>query len=147
MRIRHTIAILFLGFTVGAVAQNPSVKTAYTLDEVILLAKDQSPDALKAKHAYRASYWEYRTYKAELLPSLSLDATALEFNRSLKKYQLSDGTYSYIEENSNSTSANLVLNQNIGLTGGSIFASSELMRTDQFGDKKSTAFFSSPSIS
>ncbi len=146
MNIKVLITTLFLGYSSCLVAQTPAEKVAYSLEDIIQLAKDQSPDAFKAKDAYRASYWEYRTYKAELRPSLSLDATALEFNRSLKKYQLSDGTYSYIEENSNSTSANLVLNQNIGLTGGSIFASSELMRTDQFGNNKSTAFFSSPFI-
>lgn len=88
MNIKVLITTLFLGYSSCLVAQTPAEKVAYSLEDIIQLAKDQSPDAFKAKDAYRASYWEYRTYKAELRPSLSLDATALEFNRSLKKYQL-----------------------------------------------------------
>ncbi|WP_092440531.1 TolC family protein [Williamwhitmania taraxaci] len=146
MIIKPALTTLFVGITLGVWAQAPMVKTAYTLDDIIQLAKDQSPDAFRAKHTFRASYWEYRTYKADLLPSLSLDATIPEFNRSLKKYQLSDGTYSYIEENSSSASANLSMKQNIGLTGGNLFVTSEMMRTDQLGSNKSTTFFASPFV-
>ena len=146
MSIKPYLTTLFVGLTFGLLAQTPTDKTAYTLDEIIQLAKDQSPDAFKAKHTYRASYWEYRTYKADLLPSLSLDATIPAFSRSLKKYQLPDGTYSYIEENSSSASANVSLSQNIGLTGGNIFVTSEMMRTDQLGANKSTSFFTSPFV-
>lgn len=146
MNIKVLITTLFLGYSSCLVAQTPAEKVAYSLEDIIQLAKDQSPDAMRAKHSFRASYWEYRTYKADLLPSLSLNATVPEFNRSLKKYQLADGTYSYIEENSSSASGSLMLNQNIGLTGGSIFASSELMRTDQLGSNRTTSFFTSPFI-
>ena len=146
MILKPYLIILFLGFSFCAVAQDQPMKVAYTLDNIIELAKDQSPDAFRAKHTFRASYWEHRTYKAEFLPSLSLDATIPEFNRSLKKYQLPNGTYSYIEENSSSASANLSLSQNIGLTGGNIFVTSEMMRTDQLGANKTTSFFTSPFI-
>jgi len=146
MILKPHLIFIFLGFSFCAVAQDQPLKVAYTLDNIIELAKDQSPDAFKAKHTFRSSYWQYRTYKAEFLPSLSLDATIPEFNRSLKKYQLPNGTYSYIEENSSSASANLSLSQNIGLTGGNIFVTSEMMRTDQLGANKTTSFFTSPFI-
>jgi len=146
MSIKPFIIIFFIGLSSGSVAQTPSVKTAYSLDEIIQLAKDQSPDAFSAKHTFKSSYWEYRTYKADLLPSLSLAATVPEFNRSLKKYQMADGTYSFIEENSAGASANVVLNQNVGLTGGRIFASSEIARSDQLGANSSTSFLTSPFV-
>ncbi len=146
MNAKIFLTTLCLGYSVCLTAQTASDKVAYTLDDILQLAKDQSPDAMKAKHTFRSSYWEYRTYKAALLPSLSFDATIPEFNRSLKKYQLPDGTYTYIEENSSSASGSLSLNQNIAFTGGSIFASSELMRSDQLGSNKTTNFFSSPFV-
>jgi len=43
-----------------------------TLDEVIRLAEEQSPYALIAKHRFRASYWQYRTFVAEYRPALTL---------------------------------------------------------------------------
>ena len=49
-----------------------------TLRDAIEIAKQQSPDALNAKQAFRSSYWEYRSFKATNLPALSLDATIPE---------------------------------------------------------------------
>ena len=115
-----------------------------TLYEVLDLARETSPQAVLAKHQFRAAYWEHRTYEAEFLPSLTLNGTFPEFNRSLVRYQKEDGTYVYIEENSNTTTLGLSLNQNIGLTGGRIFARSNLERTDLFGNNEGTNYMSVP---
>lgn len=140
-KLISTIAILAI-VTGFATAQSP--KTTLAITEVLEMAEDYSPQAILAKHQFRAAYWEYRTYKAEFLPSITLNGTVPNFNRSLVRYQLEDGTYKYIEENSNTISAGLALNQNIGLTGGRIFASTNLERTDFFGLKKGTNFMSVP---
>ncbi|MFA5647040.1 MAG: TolC family protein [Bacteroidales bacterium] len=115
-----------------------------TIDDVLELAKDFSPQAILAKHQFRSAYWEHRTYKAEYLPSITLNGTFPNLNRSLIRYQLEDGTYKYIEENSNTASLGLSLNQNIGLTGGRIFASSNLERTDFFGTNSGKNYMSVP---
>jgi Outer membrane protein len=142
---RYTLLFFMaVSFPFSAIAQQPTALENYSLADVIKLAKDQSPDAYRAKNSFRASYWGFRTYKAAFLPSLSLNATVPNFNRSIIKYQLSDGTYSYIEENSNSAYANMSLNQNIGLTGGNLYVSSDLMRTDQLGSDRSTSYLTTP---
>lgn len=115
-----------------------------TIDVVLELAHDYSPQAILAKHQFRSAYWEHRTYKAEYLPSLTLNGTFPNLNRSLIRYQFEDGTYKYIEENSNTASLGLSLNQNIGLTGGRIFASSNLERTDFFGVNSGKNYMSVP---
>jgi outer membrane protein TolC len=109
-----------------------------TIEEVLEMAKEYSPQAILSKHQFRAAYWEHRTYKAEFLPSLTLNGTFPDFNRSLVRLQLEDGSYKYIEDNSNRTTIGLGLNQNIGLTGGRIFARSNLERTDLFKDNQGT---------
>jgi hypothetical protein len=43
-----------------------------TFDEVIRIAEEQSPNALMAKHRFRASYWQYRSFQAQYRPSLTL---------------------------------------------------------------------------
>lgn len=125
-RIKTTLLLLVIGF--AGFAQLPMNKL--TLDEVLTLAKEQSPNAILAKHRFRASYWQYRSFKAELLPSLSLSGSLPSFTKTLKKYELADGTYKYIGENTNSTSLGLSLSQNIALTGGKISIGSNLERTD-----------------
>jgi len=104
-----------------------------TLDEVVEIARSQSPQAILAQHRFRASYWQHRTYQAEFLPNLRLTGTLPDFNRSIISYTLEDGTDRFIERNIINTLASLSLNQNIGLTGGQIFMSSELQRVDNLG--------------
>jgi outer membrane protein len=142
LRKYSILVIVFVLVAFFATGQAP--KTTLTINEVLEMAKDYSPQSILAKHQFRAAYWEYRTYQAEYLPSVTLNGTFPDFNRSLIRYQREDGTYVYIEENSNTTSLGLALNQNIGLTGGRIFARSNLERTDFFGANKGTRFLSVP---
>jgi outer membrane protein TolC len=64
-------------------------RLTFTLDEVIGLAREQSQAALVAKHTFTVKYWQYRSYKAQFLPSLNLDAQLGQFNRSLRALQAS----------------------------------------------------------
>jgi len=73
---RYTLLFFMaVSFPFSAIAQQPTALENYSLADVIKLAKDQSPDAYRAKNSFRASYWGFRTYKAAFLPSLSLNAT------------------------------------------------------------------------
>ncbi len=136
--------IISLWLIVHAATSQEVVLEKLTFDEVIYLARNQSPDALLAKHKFRGNYWEFRTYKAEFKPNLSLNAVLPDFNREIKKYQNADGAYSYVEDNMNSSTLNLNLRQNVGLTGGQVFASSSLTRLDVFGSNNSISYLSSP---
>jgi outer membrane protein TolC len=100
------------------------------LEDVIQIAKEQSPQSILAQHRFRASYWQHRTYQAEFLPSLNLRGTLPNINRSIEPYTNPDGSQRFIERNVINSLARLSLEQNIGLTGGRIFVSSELERID-----------------
>jgi len=140
-RIFCTIVILVCtGFSVFS----QELVNRLTYDEVLQLAHDQSPQAILAKHRFRAAYWEYRTFVAEFRPSLTLDGTLPSFSRSFVRYQNSDGSYDYIEDNTNTTSLGLTVKQNIGLTGGNVFIQSDLERTDVFSDSSTTSYLSKP---
>ncbi len=115
-----------------------------SLSEVITMAKENSPQSVLAKHQFRAAYWEHRTFEAEYLPSLSFSGTLPNFNRRLTEvYSTVDSSYRYVEENTNRTSVGITLNQNIGFTGGRIFAQSNLERVDDFS-RKGTTYMSEP---
>ena len=61
----------------------PQIKAqlTLTLEQTITLAADSSLDAFRYKNMYLAGYWEYRTYKAGRLPSLSLNLTPAQYTR------------------------------------------------------------------
>ncbi|MCB9015125.1 MAG: TolC family protein [Lentimicrobiaceae bacterium] len=114
-----------------------------SLQDVISIAQKQSPDALTTTHRFRSSYWQFRNYKAGLMPSLTFDATLPSLSRSIEKITTPDGDAFY-ERNQASYSAGLSLTKNIGLTGGQIFLNSDLQRIDLFSDSTRTSYLSSP---
>ena len=46
-----------------------------TLNEAIAMARVQSVDAAVALNELKTSYWEYRTFRADLLPEINLKGT------------------------------------------------------------------------
>ncbi|MBQ1696833.1 MAG: TolC family protein, partial [Bacteroidales bacterium] len=63
-----------------------SVATAQlrlSLDDVIALAKDSSLTAFRYKNMYLANYWNFKSFKAQRLPSLTLDVQPVVYNRQL----------------------------------------------------------------
>jgi outer membrane protein TolC len=109
-----------------------------TLEDVVEIAKDQAPQSILAQHRFRASYWQHRTYRAEFLPSLNFTGTLPNFNRSIEPYTNPDGSQRFIERNVINSLARLALNQNVGMTGGQIFISSELERIDNLDQEESS---------
>ncbi|MCC8145405.1 MAG: TolC family protein [Bacteroidales bacterium] len=104
------------------------------LEEVVELARKQSPDVLVARHTFRSSYWNYCYYKANYLPSLSFSSTP-NFNHSINKVALEDGTTRFVPQNQLETNINISLTQNISWTGGSIFVETDLERLDLLDNK------------
>lgn len=141
MKRLHLIFILTIFFVGTIFAQND---LTFTIDEVIELAKEQSPEGIQAKHSFRASYWQYRSYKAGFLPSLVFSATAPNFSRAMTAVQQEDGTYLYRQDYSNRLMGALNIEQNVPLTGGQISIGSNLSRTDIFGDDGYVQYLSSP---
>jgi outer membrane protein TolC len=132
---------VFSGLLAGA--QQPARKLTLSLEDVLEIARDQSPDAILAKHRFRGSYWQYRTYRAEFLPGLVLNGTLPDFNRSISSITLPDGTDRFIERNTINSIASASLTQNIGLTGGQIFLNSDLQRIDNL-DRDSASYRTTP---
>jgi outer membrane protein TolC len=104
-----------------------------TFQEVISLSEEQSPNALMAKHRFRASYWQYRTFVAQYRPALTLTGTTPDFSNSYDKvWNSQTNSYDYIATNTLSNLASLSLAQNVGFTGGSISLNSDLTVFNDF---------------
>ncbi|MFP4488654.1 MAG: TolC family protein [Bacteroidales bacterium] len=145
-RIIFSLAVIFFINPAGIIHSQDLKRL--TLDEVLVLAEEQSLQAILAKHMFRANYWQFRTFKAEYLPSLTFTGTLPEYNRIYEKeYDYSTGNEYYVEKNSNSISGRLSLSQNIGLTGGSVSLESDFRRFDVITTDGSTQQYISTPVS
>lgn len=121
------------------------VSKKLTLEDVINLASQQSLDAFRNKNMYLASYWEFRNFKADKLPGLSLQANLLDFNRSMQKvYNYDENRDEYKSRRFLDSEMAMSLGQNVALTGGRIFAQSELNLTQDMSGDKLTSWTSTP---
>jgi outer membrane protein TolC len=117
-----------------------------TFEEVIKLSEDQSPQALIAKHRFRASYWQYRTYVAQYRPGLTLSGTTPDYSTAYTRVY-TGGQWEYIPTNMLQNIGALSLAQNIGLTGGSISLESDLTLQNDFAATPNTRKYISVPVS
>lgn len=115
------------------------------LDETIRMANDSSLMAFRNENMYLSGYWEYRTYKAERLPSLSLDLTPSQYYRYItERYDSNLDHDVFRQQQMFSASGGLVMKQNFDLTGGTFYLESDLEYMRNFGNDKLTQFSSIP---
>jgi len=104
-----------------------------TLEETIRLAQEQSIDAMRVRQTFLRDYWNFRSHRAELLPSLNLQAGIANFARNQIPLQDAITGNIYYRPNYNmSNSAILSIDQRIVATGGMLSLSSSLSRIDQY---------------
>lgn len=104
-----------------------------SLTDAIRLAQEHSLDAKMARFSFLGNYWTYRSYRAELLPSVSLSGSLLNYDRSVTSVRnYEDGRINYVENNSLSNSLTLSVSQNIVPTGGTVSLQSYLYHLEQF---------------
>jgi outer membrane protein TolC len=103
-----------------------------TLSDALVIAQAKSSDAMIAKHRFRINYWQYRSFKADYLPSVNLDANLPSFSRSFRTISVPDGPDIFQFNTLGNYSAGMTINQKIGFTGGSFFLESRLQRLDNF---------------
>jgi len=115
------------------------------LETTVQLANDSSLSAFRAKNSYMASYWEYRSFKADRLPSLSLYLTPVSYNRDYtRRYDSEQNIDVYRRQQSFYSFGNLAAQQNLDITGGTFFVDSELGYIRNFGDQSYSQFSSVP---
>ena len=130
--ISRFIFIFLLTTTISYFTAHSQEINKLHLDDVVEIARQQSPDALLAKHQFRSSYWEYRSYRASYLPELLFRGSIPQYTQGIRTdYLPTIGTvFTPIDENK--LYGNLSLNQQIGATGGSLSLYSDLLRVDNF---------------
>ena len=87
--------------------------TELSLKQVIEIARMESPDAQTARHSFRSAYWNYKYYRANYLPSLSLTSDP-NLNRAINKITMGESFTELILDRW------LFLSRNLRSTHGSV---------------------------
>lgn len=115
------------------------------LQHTIILANDSSLEAFRTQNMYLSGYWEYRTFRANRLPSLTLNMIPAEYNRDItKRYDSEQNLDVYRSQQSFLASGGLSVKQNFDLTGGTFYLESQLGYMRNFGNNTATQFTSIP---
>lgn len=105
-----------------------------SLNEVVEIARSESPDAKLAETRLNNNYWRYRSFQADLRPQITLDATLPFLNRSIESITLPDGREDFISRALMRNSVGISVSQPIVSTGGSVFLFTGLRRLDIFAN-------------
>jgi len=136
-----SIIILLLIVSGNIKAQDTIV---VSLMDAIQRSASISVDAVVARNQYKSSYWGYRTYKAELLPEVTLNTTLPYYSKSYNSFQNSDGSYTFVSNDYSKIDAGIAITQNIPLTGATLSLESSFQRLQQYGDNGSTRYMAIP---
>ncbi len=116
-----------------------------TMDDALYLAKEQSLQTFLNKHYFMADYWAYRSFKANLLPSVSLRATPLSYSKASNlRYNPNLKADEFVRTENLLSNLNLDISQQVSATGGTFFVASELGRIENYGKDKYTQYSSLP---
>ena len=149
IKIIHMVAIFSLGTVLDTRSQSVSSTNEHqqqiTLNEVLLLATNNSLDAFKAKRKYGASYWAYKSYNASLLPKINLRLQPFTFNQTLtERYDPVQNIDVYRQQQNINSFGSISLEQNIGATGTRVFINSSLSRLKNTGEVDIENYFATP---
>ena len=118
-----------------------------TLQQLVEIAESDAPQVQIAQTRLDNNYWRYQSFLADFKPQINLNATLPNLTRSIDAITLPDGSDAFIPRSLMNNSLNLTLSQDIGLTGGNIFARTSLRRIDIFAtdnNSASASFLSTP---
>jgi len=143
MRQLIKISILLVLLNVSAAGYAGGDTVRLTMSDVIRIAQESSPQAVQARNTYESAWLSYRSFRAEMLPTISLSSSP-SLNHSTNYVTLPDGSEHYAQSNSLRNNLSVDLSQNVWFTGGRISLSGSLSRLDQLGDNHTHSYYTQP---
>ncbi|MCD7970671.1 MAG: TolC family protein [Alistipes sp.] len=147
MEIKCSLKRIFilLLIMIGGVCSTPAQVITLTMEEAIAVAQIGSLESEAVGNTFLSNYWRFRSFNASMLPSLNLNATLANFERSLRPLQdYNTGEITYRSNYNMYNSLYLSIDQNIAATGGTLSLYSSLTRLDQWRPNKSISYYSQP---
>lgn len=124
----------------GANAQKDTLRLS--LNNAINLAQGQAPDVQIAKTTFSNNYWRYQSFLANLRPQINFNATLPDLNRSIEAITLPTGEEAFVSRALMRNNVGIGIQQQVSLTGGTLFAQTGLQRIDIFPTAGNDGFIS-----
>jgi outer membrane protein len=139
------LSLVITATTKPCIAQQSAAPSRLTLQETIRLARANSTASLQAATIKENRYWQYKNFRSNYRPQLSMDGRLPDFNRDNVPVTQPDGTILFQPIANDNSQLNLNVSQNISATGGQVFLSSNLLKFSDF-DRKQTRYSGNPLI-
>ncbi len=139
--MKHLYFILFyiINFTVVSNAAIGQDTLRLTLEQVVDLARKNSIAAKQAVAVKETKYWEWRTYKSNYQPQLSLSGILPGYSKTYQQVLQPNGSILFQPVHNDNSSLQLDFSQTITATGGTIYGTTNLQRFDDF-DRNNTLY-------
>ena len=125
---RLAVILVLVGFSFSN-SKGEQLVMDMTLEQVIDLAHQQSLFAFRSQNMYLSRYWEFRSFRANRLPSLVLSSTPVNFDRSVRSQFISEEEGErFIPRSFFTSDAALSIRQNVIMTGGVFDVTTSLSR-------------------
>jgi len=106
-----------------------------SLNDVVAMAKDKSIASRQAATVKETKYWQWRTFKSNYQPQLSLSGTLPAYTKTFTEVIQPNGTIQFQPVHNDNSSLNLSFSQSIAVTGGTIYGTTQMQRFDDFDRK------------
>jgi outer membrane protein len=135
-----TLLLLFvLAGSLQVVGQGNSDTMRLTLQQVVEMAKGKSIASRQAVTQRETKYWEWRTYRSNYQPQLSVAGNLPGYSKTFREVLQPNGTIEFQPVRYDNSALSLALSQSIAKTGGTIFATTQMQRFYDF-DRKSQLY-------
>lgn len=124
--------IILTAISLNAFCSSDPDSTRLTLKEVVAMAKGNSIAAKQAGTTRETKYWQWRTYKSNYQPQLSLSGNLPGYSKTSTPVVQPDGTIVFQPIHYDNSSVTLNFSQSITATGATIYGQTNLQRFDDF---------------
>jgi len=135
--------ILFSMISLKGSAQIFNDTMRLSLEQVVVMAKEKSIASKQAYTTRETKYWQWRTFRSNYQPQLSLQGTLPGYTKSFIPVLQPNGTIFFQPVHNNNSSLNMAFSQSIAATGGTVFGTTQIQRFDDF-DRKNTLYNAVP---
>ncbi|MBS1600395.1 MAG: TolC family protein [Bacteroidetes bacterium] len=135
--MKWILILAFLNYSCSVHAQSTDT-IQLSLREVVEMAKQKSIASRQAVTVRETKYWQWRTYRSNYQPQLSLNGIFPGYSKTFTQVVQPDGTILFQPIHNDNSSLNLSFTQSIAATGGTIFGTTQLQRFDDFEGKTSS---------
>jgi len=120
-------------------------KMKLSLNDALRFAQAQSLQSFLVKNTYIVGHLQYKNFKADYLPSLTLKSDLISYsNANQLRYNSITQTEDYVRTQTLNSNASLAIVQNVAATGGTFFIQSDLARNENFSTSPYIQFSSRP---